>query len=258
MNAKKKIDIESPLLCSNRTTMKKFFFLFIFTFLAASGFSQEIDSTKVFYYDPTYNPDYSLYDTYGNYQENGLYTLPCELLEFNVSSNNKGIEFYWATITETNTSKFLIEYLNLNGIWEHVDYVAASGNSNSIVEYHFSSSNIYENSSIFRLILIDNDGTKRSIAMSSANSIEEKQINPINNFRVSSNNSMVNLLWDCNSNNIETHVSVYSINGQMLFSETNNSTEGFNYLENISLANGNAFIAVVETAYGSSIVKFGL
>lgn len=239
--------------------MKKLLSLLILTLVATSVFSQDPDTLKpTFYTDPTYDPDYSFYDTYGNYESDGLYTLPCELLQFDVSSDNKGFVFSWATITETNTSFFAVEYLNPKGIWEHIDNVAASGNSNSIVEYSFSSNNIFASGSIFRLVLTDNDGSSRNIAMASANSNDREQPNPISNFRVSSNNNSVNLLWDCNSDNVETYISVYSINGQLLYSQKSNSTEGFNYFENIELSAGSTFIAVAETAYGNAVVKFGL
>lgn len=252
------LDFEPSLQCSKRTTMKTYL-LFILAFAATIGFSQNPDTLKpTFYTDPTYNPDYSFYDTYGNYEANGLYTLPCELLQFDVSSDNKGFVFSWATITETNTSFFAIEFLNQKGIWEHIDNVTASGNSNSIVEYSFSNNATFASGSIFRLVLTDNDGASRPIAMASANSINREQPNPISNFRVSSNNNSVNLLWNCNSDNVETYISVYSVNGQLLYSQKSNSTEGFNYFENIELSAGSSFIAVAETAYGNTVVKFGL
>ncbi|PKP02252.1 MAG: hypothetical protein CVU11_12400 [Bacteroidetes bacterium HGW-Bacteroidetes-6] len=239
--------------------MKTLLSLLIITSIATQAFSQDPDTLKPFFLENTdFDPDYSIYDTYGNYQSNGLYTLPCELLQFTAGTSNKGFVFNWATITETNTSNFSVDYLNPKGIWEHIETVEASGNSNCIVEYNLTSNKMFPTGTIFRLVLTDNDGTSRSLAMISANVNNPDRFNPISNFRVSSNRNSINLLWDCSSENIETSIKVYSISGQLLFSQDNNSNDGFNYIENIELMDGNVFIAVAESAYGRTSIKFGL
>jgi hypothetical protein len=88
--------------------------------------------------------------------------LPVELTTFNISTQGRDINLSWQTHTEVNTYKFQIERTQKgNQNWVKVGELAASGNSNSTKGYSFTDTKLNSGKYIYRLKMIDNNGTFR-------------------------------------------------------------------------------------------------
>jgi hypothetical protein len=86
--------------------------------------------------------------------------LPVELSKFSLSAQKNSILINWETKTEVNSSIFQIERaLYDNRIFVKVGEVTASGNSNSPKNYTFEDKKLQSGKYIYRLKMIDNDGT---------------------------------------------------------------------------------------------------
>ncbi|MHB1687040.1 MAG: lamin tail domain-containing protein [Ignavibacteriaceae bacterium] len=103
--------------------------------------------------------------------------LPVELSLFTASTiENKYVNLYWQTQTETNNYGFEIQRLNhsqnnLNN-WGTIGFVSGNGNSNSVQSYSFIDNEISSSGKYsYRLKQIDHDG---SYTFSSALNIELK------------------------------------------------------------------------------------
>lgn len=82
--------------------------------------------------------------------------LPVEMLEFFAICSSQNIEILWSTASETNSSHFTVEY-SLDAVnWNYLGSVRAAGNSNSLLNYKFSSNQ--KEAAYFRLIQVDFDG----------------------------------------------------------------------------------------------------
>ena len=86
--------------------------------------------------------------------------LPVELIAFYVESNNTDVTIYWNTATEINCNSFEIERKELSGkLWLKIGSVHANFLSNSPKTYSFNDINLKPGEYIYRLKMIDNDGS---------------------------------------------------------------------------------------------------
>jgi len=86
--------------------------------------------------------------------------VPVELSSFTVNTNQRDVNISWTTKTEVSTSVFQIERtLQSTQNWAKVGEVAASGNSNSPKEYSFTDKKLNSGKYIYRLKMVDNDGS---------------------------------------------------------------------------------------------------
>ena len=88
--------------------------------------------------------------------------LPVELSSFTAIGQGRDVNLSWETKTEVSSSKFLVERTaQSTQNWVRVGEVAASGNSNSTKEYSFTDKKLNSGKYIYRLKMIDADGTYR-------------------------------------------------------------------------------------------------
>lgn len=85
--------------------------------------------------------------------------LPTELISFRGLAYNQYNMLYWQTATELNTHHFTIEKSNAGISWQAVGSVAATGNSNAVLNYEFTDADILDPVSYYRLKIIDNNGS---------------------------------------------------------------------------------------------------
>ncbi|NTW34131.1 MAG: hypothetical protein HGB12_16185, partial [Bacteroidetes bacterium] len=86
--------------------------------------------------------------------------LPIELTSFSATSSNNNAILKWSTETEVNSSLFEIEKKKIDTeIWQTVASVKASGNSNSPKNYNFIDQKLNSGRYLYRLKMIDNDGS---------------------------------------------------------------------------------------------------
>lgn len=86
--------------------------------------------------------------------------LPVELSHFSANCD-KHVILSWATESELNSEKFIVEK-SRNGVnWELVDELAAAGNSNSHLSYSTTDKKPYQGVSYYRLRQVDFDGKEK-------------------------------------------------------------------------------------------------
>ncbi len=115
-----------------------------------------------------YNVVYSFNDEYCNqtWTDNVSVTITCPApvtwFDVDATPNNGGVDVYWATASEENTSHFIVQR-SADGIhFEDLGSQPAAGNSNNIREYGFTDPSPYSGTSYYRIIQYDIDGQNSS------------------------------------------------------------------------------------------------
>src|SRR5690554_2161451 len=83
--------------------------------------------------------------------------LPVELSHFSASCD-KNVTLSWATESELNSDKFIVEKSRSGSTWEVVGEVQAAGSSHSHIAYELTDNNQYGGISYYRLRQVDYDG----------------------------------------------------------------------------------------------------
>lgn len=146
--------------------------------------------------------------------------LPVELLYFDTDLVNMSAELTWATATEINNEKFIIERSTDNQSWENIAEIEGSGNSNVKIEYDYIDNQLPNASIIYyKLKQVDFDGRTTSYGpsvISKSNVDNDISVYPNPVFQ----NEKLNVI--SNSNGIE--VSIFDAIGKLIgtFSTTMN------------------------------------
>jgi len=119
------------------------------------------------------------------------FPLPVELTTFEASPEGRDIRLFWETKTEINSNKFEIErsVIKDNGLraWNKIGEVSASGTSTVAREYSFIDDKLQSGKYIYRLKMLDNDGTyefsdevEGEVALPKDYAISQNYPNPFN------------------------------------------------------------------------------
>jgi VCBS repeat-containing protein len=90
--------------------------------------------------------------------------LPVELISFDYTLANGQVELHWATSSETNNDFFTVERSTDGVSYEIIATIGGSGNSNSILTYHYNDENPIAGTSYYRLKQTDFDGKFEYVA----------------------------------------------------------------------------------------------
>jgi hypothetical protein len=90
--------------------------------------------------------------------------LPVELNSFTAVPSGRDINLKWETETEVSSYGFEIERSQMSNVksqteWTKIGFVAGHGNSNSPKQYSFTDNNLNSGKYIYRLKMVDNDGS---------------------------------------------------------------------------------------------------
>ena len=85
--------------------------------------------------------------------------LPVTLTSFNVSKESTAVNLTWSTTEETNSDRFDVQRSGDGKEWNTIQTVAAKGESKSLVEYAAVDNDPLEGANLYRLHMIDKDGT---------------------------------------------------------------------------------------------------
>jgi len=111
----------------------------------------------------------------------GCSVLPVKLISFTGEMKKGVVVLNWATATEINNDKFIIERsINLYD-WETIGEVAGAGNSSSVINYNFTDYAPFEGMTYYRLQQVDFDGVysySKVIAVESGNYMISVTPNP--------------------------------------------------------------------------------
>ncbi len=140
------------------------------------------------------------------YQRLGSSTLPVELVSFNLENQNDHVHLSWTTATELNNDFFDIQRTADLIQWETIGRVYGSGNSSSLIEYHFNDYHPLPTTSYYRLKQVDYDGTT---SYSSIARIALKCFNDIHSYPNPAQDVLtVNSCFD------RRFIRIFNINGQ--------------------------------------------
>jgi len=100
-----------------------------------------------------------MYIALGNTSDYFNFPLPIELLDFNARLNGPVVDLSWATATEVNNEKFIVERAGADLVWEEILSVPGAGNSSSTLYYYEKDRNPLKGVSYYRLKQVNYDGT---------------------------------------------------------------------------------------------------
>ncbi len=87
--------------------------------------------------------------------------LPMDILELHAKPIKGTVELNWATVSETNTSHFILER-SVDGIsFDRIGSLPSAGTSVSLIDYNFVDETPYTGNNYYRLIQVDLDGTEK-------------------------------------------------------------------------------------------------
>jgi hypothetical protein len=92
-------------------------------------------------------------------------SLPVVLTSFSAASRDGGVALKWSTITEVNTSNFIIEHSRDARSFTPITTIAAAGSRTGTVEYSFLHKQAAKGINYYRLTLADKDGLKTVFAV---------------------------------------------------------------------------------------------
>ena len=88
--------------------------------------------------------------------------LPVELISFNGSCNNGGVDLTWQTASEYNSSYFDIEQSRDGNQWDVIYSIDAAGQSSELIEYKYTDEHAQGQYNYYRLTQVDIDGTSKT------------------------------------------------------------------------------------------------
>ena len=169
--------------------------------------------------------------------------LPTKLTSFTGKRSADGIRLNWQTVSENNTSKFIVERSLDGSLYTNIGTVNAAGNSNTRLNYDFLAPD-WDGRSLYRLKMLDLDGkiSYSSVISVNTNAAANTQMtaypNPAKTF------TTIRHPQTAANNNIK----LYNTNGILVnqVKATNNETR----LDLTTLAKG-TYYAIMTTPAGS-------
>lgn len=184
------------------------------------------------------------------------FLLPVELIVFEGEKVNSTVQLHWATASEQNNRKFIIERSKDAIYFEPIGTVDGAGNSNRLLNYSFTDNTPYEGISYYRLKQMDFEGR-----ISYSNIIRivfEEERNFITQINPNPADDKINLLFHATGKE-DGMIQLFEISGKRIFSEQVSFQEGINRREiDISgFAKGVYFIEINTGAksYRNKLVK---
>lgn len=111
-----------------------------------------------------YNKDYlvegtNLFNYFSQFERQS--TLPVSLKYFNGKMNSGKVDLEWSTSSEISSARFVIERGGGNYSFTEIASIEAAGNSNTNKVYSFTDSKPLVNLNLYRIVQIDQDGTRK-------------------------------------------------------------------------------------------------
>lgn len=155
-------------------------------------------------------------------------TLPVELLSFTAKKDNSDVVLKWSTATEINNDYFLIERSSDMESFETIGTVEGAGNSNELLHYAFTDTDLKDPICYYRLKQVDYDG---AYAYSSVVVISTEGDSPLGEITIGPNPFIDHVNFNYTaiaSGTIE--LLLYDMSGKVVSSESVEVTEGMNTL----------------------------
>lgn len=153
--------------------------------------------------------------------------LPVELVRFEGKCDGKNIELDWTTASEINNSYFTIERSIDGTEWERLNTISGSGNSNHLINYHYSDFHPLSQNSYYRLTQTDYDGRFETFSPIKVESCVEGNVIDVYVVSKAKSNSLVYMNSPYKG---KFTLEVYSGNGSILESSIVETEKGMNTL----------------------------
>ena len=106
--------------------------------------------------------------------------LPVELLSFDVTQEDCSNKIEWSTVSEFNSSEYVIQRSHDMNNWTVVGTVPAAGTSNSQLDYLYRDNAFEQNGlTYYRIIQVDLDGKETEIGLQVVNAYCKENVQPI-------------------------------------------------------------------------------
>ncbi|MBN8687633.1 MAG: T9SS type A sorting domain-containing protein [Chitinophagales bacterium] len=176
---------------------------------------------------------------------NACAPLPVNFKSFNADRIREWVNLRWETMTEQNSSSFVIERTTGLTGWQTVAVIpsqATGGNSNDLLTYHFADLNNYKGISQYRIRQVDLDNQSRYSVVKAVRG--ESQPVKLTVFPNPSENGKVTVVFD-NSNTVR-ELTLLDMSGRIIrrmTAVTNNSVQ----FDNLSTGIYSLRVVAVET-----------
>ena len=150
----------------------------------------------------------------------GSTPLPVTLISFNADKENETVQLQWVTSAETNSESFDIENSVTGKTWQKLDNVVAAGESSTKTTYSYVDKNPSNGENLYRLKMIDKDGT---FAYSSIRSVT---IETGNQVTIYPNPVSERILFKINDWSKIGKVQLLDLNGRAVYQSTKALVDG--------------------------------
>jgi len=166
------------------------------------------------------------------YSGSTMVTLPLTLSNFIATANGTTVELDWKTLSESNSSHFIIEKSSDNQHFIEVATIDASGTSSTLKNYSFTDEKpaYFERPTFYRLVLVDKDGTKKysnvvNVTLKAKGSFVKKLYpNPV----LAGNIMQVELVSDKSQ---AVHIQLFSFSGKRIKDISTTIVKGNNVID---------------------------
>jgi len=149
--------------------------------------------------------------------------LPLTFVQFAYTCRDNQADLTWVTASEMNTDRFFIERSMDLKVWEHIDYINASGNTNELTRYKYTIDKP-EQGSYYRIKEVDVDGKIFYSGILQANCNTEEMIIPVIYPNPADDMLYIEYCPDASINR-PVDISIFDINGKLVVSHTADITE---------------------------------
>ena len=180
--------------------------------------------------------------------------LPVELISFNGSCNNGGVDLTWQTASEYNSSYFDLEKSRDGNNWNVLYSTPAAWHSTELIEYEYSDENLQGENNYYRLKQVDIDGTAKTYEIINVNCENNNSIY----FDIYPNPSYGNIHIVLNDKRIkgEAFIRITDTKGHLIFNKPIDVNDGINmYILSEVLSSGIYYINIVNRSQSTSIMK---
>ncbi len=173
--------------------------------------------------------------------------LPIDLIYFRAQNEDKSVDLFWETATETNNDFFTIER-SLDGInFESIANIKGAENSSIALTYQFTDTNPLSGTSYYRLKQTDYDG-QSELFNSVAVNHEEVGVDLVN-LQITSSifSESFTITFNQITNELIT-ISLFDLSGHSVYSSTNQTTKGYNAFtfSSIELLKSGTYILILR------------
>lgn len=150
----------------------------------------------------------------------GSTPLPVTLISFNANKENETVQLQWITSAETNSESFDIENSLTGKTWQTLGNVIAAGESATKTSYSFVDKNPSNGENLYRLKMIDKDGT---FAYSSIRSVTLEVDNQVT---IYPNPVSDRILFKVNDWTKIGKIQLFDLNGRTVYQSTKALVDG--------------------------------